>query len=421
MAHPSSRSAGRSAAIVLAAIVAATLARPAAAAGEPPIRISSSSRVPACVTPERLMQFLKSRNQTLDPRFKDIALHYKRHGEAWKVRWDFAFYQMAIETNFLTFRAPSGRPGDVDPRQNNFAGIGATGGGVPGDSFPDVSTGVLAQIQHLVVYSGERVDRPVAPRTQLKQQVILDASAPIAAQRPLTFQDLSGRWAVDRSYGRSIQWVADRFASQFCQRSDAATGGDTAGRHAATAEPAAPHLPRLDSKRRSQSYAAAEQAAAADPAKSSLAGPAKKPAASTEDGGVAVARTFVPLPVGPGMAIARQAIDDQRSTANPERSRLASWAAPVKLGSADVSAGGAAVAPVCPVENGSFGGQRIAVIRSVAGSRVQVTLLTVVAGFERSMTQGALATMPDGATVVGIFDAQEEARQRARDLCAGPR
>ncbi len=52
------------------------------------------------------------------------------------------------------------------PKQNNFAGLGTTGGGVPGDSYPDVNTGVLAQIQHLVVYSGERIDEPVGARTQ---------------------------------------------------------------------------------------------------------------------------------------------------------------------------------------------------------------------------------------------------------------
>src|SRR3972149_7015419 len=76
----------------------------------------------------RLMTFLRSRNARLSPRYKDLARLYKQHGQAWRVRWDYAFFQMAIETNFLTYRAPSGRMGDVDPQQNNFAGIGTTGG-----------------------------------------------------------------------------------------------------------------------------------------------------------------------------------------------------------------------------------------------------------------------------------------------------
>ena len=83
---------------------------------------------------------------------------------------------MLLETNYLSYKTGSGRWGDVDPKQNNFAGIGTTGGGVPGDSFPDVSSGVLAQMQHLVAYSGERVANPLAPRTREKQDDIIELS-----------------------------------------------------------------------------------------------------------------------------------------------------------------------------------------------------------------------------------------------------
>ena len=103
------------------------------------------------------MAFLAERNAHLDPRFRNIAYWYKHFGEAWRVRWDYAFFQMAIETNFLSYRRGDGRRGDVGETQNNFAGIGATGGGVRGERFADVPTGVHAQIQHLVAYSGERL------------------------------------------------------------------------------------------------------------------------------------------------------------------------------------------------------------------------------------------------------------------------
>ena len=43
---------------------------------------------------------------------------------------------MMLETGALRFT------GDVRPRQNNFAGLGASGGGAHGESFADVSTGV---------------------------------------------------------------------------------------------------------------------------------------------------------------------------------------------------------------------------------------------------------------------------------------
>ncbi len=188
--------------------------QPTHAAQLPAIRIDNANRVPRCVTPERLMAFLTQRNTRLDPRFRDIAKWYRHHGENWRVRWDFAFFQMALETNYLSFRRPDGRAGDVDPRQNNFAGIGATGGGVPGDRFPDVGTGVLAQIQHLVAYSGELLAQPVAQRTALKQDVIVNASRKL--KRPVRFSDLAQRWAADPRYASSIADVASSFYAAHC-------------------------------------------------------------------------------------------------------------------------------------------------------------------------------------------------------------
>jgi hypothetical protein len=200
------------AAIMLGALAGVAQAEP------PKIRADADNTVPRCVTPKRLMAFIKTRNSNLDPRFADIASLYKRHGEIWHVRWDYAFFQMAVETNFLTFRKGNGGWGDVDPKQNNFAGLGTTGGGVPGDSYPDVNTGVLAQIQHLVVYSGERINEPVGARTKLKQDDILKTMANKKGRT--TFADLARRWAADRHYGASIEWVANNFRQSFCNGLD---------------------------------------------------------------------------------------------------------------------------------------------------------------------------------------------------------
>ena len=181
----------------------------------PPIRTTENNRVPACVSPERLMAFLRDRNEGLEPRYGDIARWYKYYGEAWKVRWDYAFYQMALETNYLKYRRGNGRRGDVHERQNNFAGIGATGGGVPGERFADIKTGVHAQIQHLVAYSGERVRDPVAKRTDENQDDIIAKSQRLG--RPVTFGDLARRWAADRAYARSIDVVAKLFNDGYCK------------------------------------------------------------------------------------------------------------------------------------------------------------------------------------------------------------
>ena len=180
----------------------------------PEIRSSANNAVPQCVTPERLMAFLRTQNEQLDGKFQTVAADYKRHGEALRVRWDFAFYQMLLETNYLKFRRGDGSPGDVRAKQNNFAGIGATGNGVPGDSYPDVTTGVLAQMQHLVAYSGEMVANPVAPRTREVQDGVVAQSKKLG--RPVKFADLTNRWAADRTYARSITMVAERFMTGHC-------------------------------------------------------------------------------------------------------------------------------------------------------------------------------------------------------------
>lgn len=219
--------------LMMAGTVAGCMLVAARADAAPNIRITDNNRVPACVTPERLMAFLTARNRRLNPKYREIAHLYRHWGEAWRVRWDYAFYQMIIETNALTFRRPDGRRGDVHEKQNNFAGIGATGGGVPGDRFPDVSTGVHAQIQHLVTYSGVPVRQPIAPRTALVQDHIVMLSRRLG--RPVTFADLAKRWAVDPAYWRSISTLATGFEQTYC------------GSHGRPSESAAMVAPKLSS------------------------------------------------------------------------------------------------------------------------------------------------------------------------------
>jgi len=193
--------------------------QPASARGPtlPEIRMAPGQAVPACVTPSRLMRHVLERTRDLNPAFRDIARYYKLHGEALRIRWDYAFYQTLLETNYLSYKTGSGRWGDVDPKQNNFAGIGTTGGGVPGDSFADVSSGVLGQMQHLIAYSGERVASPLAPRTREKQDDIIALS--LALGRPVRFSDLTNRWAKDRNYAISIEFVAERYRKANCTAS----------------------------------------------------------------------------------------------------------------------------------------------------------------------------------------------------------
>lgn len=469
-----------------ASMAAAGGAALAQAAKLPEIRLSQRNAVPACVTPERLMAFLRQRNGKLDPRFQNIAHYYKQHGEAWRVRWDYAFFQMAIETNFLTYLRPNGRMGDVDPRQNNFAGIGTTGGGVPGDRFPDVSTGVLGQIQHLVVYSGEAVGEPVAPRTRLKQNHILAKSREL--NRAVRFSDLARRWAVDPKYANSIEWVASRYRAQYCQRDGSPSEAEilpwqrapaqrtSSKGDAASPTVAAVGLPKPKSaavappqetaasataKRAPENVAALEQTTVQQAAPMAagmqrLAG--AQPGDTQADAGQATVETasvgapsmfalFVP-PAGLLGAVKPDEVAGRElpqpvlgtSSIQPTGSSEAS-AEPLSdpQTAAGTSVGGFLIAGAdatsqkkppfdppsglgvkpgrCVVETATFGGQTTVLVRTRNGADTHYVALSVLDGFEDTMTKSFLSARPEGGEALGTYPSRNEALQQARTLC----
>ena len=74
---------------------------------------------------------------------------YYEECEAEGIKVEVAFIQAMHETGNLKFG------GDVKIEQFNFAGLGATGNGNPGNSFKDVREGVRAQVQHLKCYANK--------------------------------------------------------------------------------------------------------------------------------------------------------------------------------------------------------------------------------------------------------------------------
>lgn len=201
------------------------------AASLPRIIASADNAVPACVTPTALMSFVVERNashqppRTIDPRFAHVADLYQRFGrcvarlpeKCVAVRWDYAFFQMLIETNYLSFRRPDGVPAAVSANDNNFAGVGATVSGRPGERFADVPTGVLAHLQHVLMYSATRIPNPVARRTRLVQDDVQGVMRKL--DRPVTFADLAREWTgTDKNrYGGELQKMSDKFAAGFCR------------------------------------------------------------------------------------------------------------------------------------------------------------------------------------------------------------
>lgn len=107
------------------------------------------------------------------------------------IKTEVAFAQMCHETNYLKFT------GDVNVAQHNFAGLGATGG-VPGNSFASIETGIMAHVQHLYCYAS--VDSLPAGMTNVDPrwaEWIRGLSA--------TVEGLNGTWAAgDSGYDQKI-------------------------------------------------------------------------------------------------------------------------------------------------------------------------------------------------------------------------
>lgn len=106
------------------------------------------------------------------------------------VKAEIVFCQAMKETGWLRFG------GSVKPDQCNFAGLGATGGSVSGAVFPDVRTGIRAQVQHLKAYASTEplVNKCVDPRFSYVKR----GSA-------TTLGSLNGKWAVPgNNYGEDI-------------------------------------------------------------------------------------------------------------------------------------------------------------------------------------------------------------------------
>ena len=134
-----------------------------------------------------------------------------------------AISQSILETGWFKFAGSS-----VKPEQNNFCGLGATGGGVAGNTFATIEDGVRAQLQHLYAYgckdalpAGE--DTVVDPRFKY----VTRGLAPY-------WEQLAGRWAcpgydgndpeaamkAGNTYGQKIDNIFERLSNTNVTESD---------------------------------------------------------------------------------------------------------------------------------------------------------------------------------------------------------
>jgi hypothetical protein len=408
--------------------------------------MTKTNTVPACATPGRLMGFLSSRNPNLDGHFSTIAADYMRIGDELQIRWDIAFFQMLLETGNLTFK------GDVKASQNNFAGLGATGNHVPGESFPDVATGVKAHLQHLLLYAGEHLDNPVAERTRKVQEWGVLTDWQKSLKGPINFEQLAKQWAPSsRRYARDISHIAEAFYGSPCRAPDPnpeLLALAKPGSVPATPSASDPKVAMADTGTSGAELArrAVEEARKSGSfVRSSLGAEDLVPPAD-EAKTVAVGEPAEQEAVQPVKIInaAMPSADTAaKAAAEPKKPRVPVDAAalePVKKSSGkkiQTAALGAgtkssvlpgitakstatlppAARPSCKVWTASYGGSHSVIIRARADQQDNFTVLDVNEGSEKREAAAYIAAYAKGGETVGEYTNPSQALDKAFELC----
>lgn len=444
--------------IALATSALALAATAANAAELPPIKTTGQNKVPECATPGRMMAFIKARNTSLDPKFEKIAVHYMREGEALGVRWDYAIAQMAVETNYLSYKQGNGRQGLVNPRQNNFAGLGATGKGQPGESFADVETGVRAHLQHLLHYAGDTIENAAAERTRKIQEWGVLKSFHAKIKGPVTFKHLANKWAMDSNYAVSIETHAQRFYSDFCKGADpqpelvAEARGGTAKGHKVAAVAAQPERRAEPEKKieKPAATASAEPVSGAELARRAIEDSKTEGNAQRQGLGVkpmTILNAQQPDAEGPPKAERAEAFDppaekEAQAAALPvakaekavagagskaETARKGAEKTEKSAQFVTASAGGVAAASAgklqpsqagkCRVFTASYGGHKTILIRAQASGMTNYTVLDVNEGQEKREVDAYIAAYAKGGEIAAEFPGQAQALDKAFELC----
>ena len=113
------------------------------------------------------------------------------------VRGEVVYEQAMLETGWLQYG------GDSGASQFNFAGIGTTGGGVAGVSYPDVRTGIRAQVQHLKAYACEDALNQDCVDTRFN--LLTRGSAPYVEWLGQQENPNGGGWAAGSDYGEKLR------------------------------------------------------------------------------------------------------------------------------------------------------------------------------------------------------------------------
>ena len=146
----------------------------------------------------QMVNFIKKRNAApkINCTVEELVSYYYEEAEREGIRPDIAICQAIKETGTWNYG------GDVVPEQNNYCGLGTTGGGVKGAYFDTPQIGARAHIQHLLAYTSKRHPKTavVDPRYEL-----IEKFRPQIFGKITTWTGLNGNWAVPgNQYGQDI-------------------------------------------------------------------------------------------------------------------------------------------------------------------------------------------------------------------------
>lgn len=144
----------------------------------------------AHTTATNLNDFLAANHPEALTQFPDLAEIYIEEAKAEGINHDIAFAQMCLETRFLNFG------GAISANDYNFANLGDLH--TEWAKFPDLRTGVRAQIQQLKAYA--TIDPLVQERVAPRFEVVKRGAAP-------TIRQLNGRWSADSQYAIKLAAV----------------------------------------------------------------------------------------------------------------------------------------------------------------------------------------------------------------------
>lgn len=160
--------------------------------------------------------------------------------EAENVRAEIVFEQVMLETGWLQFQ------GDCKAEQFNFAGLGATGNGEPGITFPDVRTGIRAQVQHLKAYaSSEELSQECVDE---RFPLVMRESAPYVEWLGIKENPYGGGWAAGEGYGYKLRSLLAELKGEEYTPPAPTPAPETVAEGEPTPEPTPESTPTADSE-----------------------------------------------------------------------------------------------------------------------------------------------------------------------------